>query len=91
MMAIKNDDDWLDFDWSQNGSSTSVNTQNFSQMGNGHYLTNANTSQHCICRLWCHVDVSIERGATSEKESLLVQSQGSKEDISGKSDQSRGS
>ena len=33
MMAIKNDDDWLDFDWSQNGSSTSVNTQNFSQMG----------------------------------------------------------
>ena len=54
-----------------------------------HY--NANTSQHCICRLWCHVDVSIERGATSEKESLLVQSQGSKEDISGKSDQSRGS
>lgn len=32
MMAIKNDDDWLDFDWSQNGA-TSVTTQNFSQMG----------------------------------------------------------
>ena len=31
-MAIKNDDDWLDFDWSQNGA-TSVTTQNFSQMG----------------------------------------------------------